>query len=52
MGNIESNMTEQTNKGNLHIYIGPMYAGKTTKLINTTNNHDPFIPPLAKCALI
>ena len=35
MGNIESNMTEQTNKGNLHIYIGPMYAGKTTKLINT-----------------
>lgn len=35
MGNIDSKMTEQTNNGNLHIYIGPMYAGKTTKLINT-----------------
>ena len=33
MGNINSNMTEQTNHGKLHLFIGPMYSGKTSKLI-------------------
>jgi len=34
MGNINSNMTEQTNHGSLQLFIGPMYAGKTSKLID------------------
>ena len=35
MGNILSIMTESTRYGKLHLYIGCMYAGKTTKLIET-----------------
>lgn len=33
--NTSSNMSNNANLGFLHIYIGPMYAGKTTKLIET-----------------
>ena len=35
MGNRISNMTEITGQGSLHLVIGCMYAGKTTKLIET-----------------
>jgi thymidine kinase len=36
MGNsVISTLTESMNSGYLHLYIGPMYAGKTTKLIET-----------------
>jgi len=36
MGNTDSSiMNEQSKPGTLHIYIGPMYAGKTSKLIDT-----------------
>jgi thymidine kinase len=33
MGNINSNMTESISHGKLHLFIGPMYSGKTSKLI-------------------
>ena len=33
--NVISKMTESIHSGSLNIYIGPMYAGKTTKLIET-----------------
>jgi len=33
--NVISKMTESIQSGSLNIYIGPMYAGKTTKLIET-----------------
>ena len=33
--NVISKMTESIQFGSLNIYIGPMYAGKTTKLIET-----------------
>lgn len=33
--NVISKMTESIQSGSLNIYIGPMYAGKTTRLIET-----------------
>jgi len=38
MGNKVSTMTEFNKHGSLHLIIGCMYAGKTTKLIETYNN--------------
>jgi|TARA_B110000967_G_scaffold8110_1_gene8152 thymidine kinase len=52
MGNINSNMTDQTNEtnqGSLHLFIGPMYAGKTSKLIDV---YEDCIENEEKCVIL
>tara|TARA_R110002073_G_scaffold261525_2_gene424403 strand:- start:448 stop:1041 length:594 start_codon:yes stop_codon:yes gene_type:complete len=49
MGNINSNMTEQTNHGKLHLFIGPMYSGKTSKLIEV---YEDCIENEEKCIIL
>ena len=49
MGNINSNMAERPNQGKLHLFIGPMYAGKTSKLIDV---YEDCIENDEKCVIL
>jgi thymidine kinase len=49
MGNTDSKMNDQANSGRLHLFIGPMYAGKTSKLMDV---YEDCVDNEEKCIIL